>query len=158
MAEAIEKKKVRLGVVLGLLSGANLSQAFTVLRPRFVRRLVLVNPTSRLKPSIVTRSIDWLERFLPLGLPLGRLSRGFDSRPFLHRIRCPVLILLTSEASHYEKSEEAILSRSIPNAWATALPTSRQELHLPAVVSLIKEFFEVPVKRPQKNVQRAVNL
>jgi len=107
--------------------------------PRNMRRLVLIDAKARLKQSAVERGIEWLENFLPLGLPLRPLSKAFDPRPLLHRVRCPTLVLKT----HPEDPDAEFLADRIPNAWKKAI--SIQEF-----APIFHDFLEVQTKQPQK--------
>ena len=100
----------------------------------------------------MTKVIDWIESHLPLGLPLRPTNEAFDSRPFLHRLRCPVLIVSTLQAGMVLRAEAAAMHRRIPNAVLTEL---RQNLQLGPqheLGVLVKDLLQRPVKRPQKNL------
>lgn len=140
----LESQKIKRITVCGIRAGAAIAQALSVLDPKQIRRLILLDATTRLEPGVLSRSIDWLERFLPLGLPLRSLSRDFDSRPFLHRIRCPSLVLHSPGAGLYLRSQANYLAHKIPNAWLRPL-YNEQEL-----AALVLEFMQVPTKRSQK--------
>lgn len=144
---------VKWATVLGIGAGATVAQSLSIFWPRIVRRLVILDATTRLKPGIGTRIIDKLERFLPLGLPLRQLSINFDSRPFLHRVRCPTLLLLSPDASQYLYAQARYLSAKIPNSWLVRLSQHHHASELELSTELqgyISEFMDVQVKRPQK--------
>lgn len=147
---------VKRATVFGIGAGSTVAQSLAIFWPRIVRRLVLLDATTRLKPKIGTRIIDKLERFLPLGLPLRQLSINFDSRPFLHRVRCPALILLSPDAGQYLYAQARYLSAKIPNSWLVRLSKrhSASQLELSdELQAYLSEFLSVQVKRPQKPLQ-----
>jgi hypothetical protein len=94
---------------------------------------------------------------LPLGLPLRRVVRGFDSRPFLQRIRCPVLVVSTADDSLEERRDAATMARRMPTAWQMTLQ-GRNKLSVDGgsdertaeFAQLVVEFSEVPARAPQK--------
>ena len=149
------KAKIKRATVLGLGLGGSIAQAIANIDSKFLRKLVLVDATTRVAPNRFTRFIDTLERVIPLGLPLRALSKAFDSRPFLHRIRCPVLILRSPDADAFLDTQSQLLSKEIPNSWFVALsrPVRNESGVLDHDLELIiKDFLEVQVKAPQKNL------
>lgn len=158
LAAVCEVEKLKRLSLLGLGVGAALVQAFAIENQRLVRRVVLVNGTTRLAPSHITRLIDLIERRLPLGLPLRPLSRAFDSRPQLHRLRCPVLVVLSPDASAFERTQAEILSQTIPNCWLEVLRDRfdhHSEILSTELEKLLEEFGGVATKKPQKNLANA---
>ncbi len=157
-AEALEKRLITLGVkrssVFAIGPGGTVGQALAIIAPSLVRRLILLDATARLSPSLLTRVIDRLERHLPLGLPLHKLGGAFDSRPFLHRIRCPVLVATSVDASAYAVAQAAFMSEKIPNAFSLRLSSRTFEYGSLSVelAGLLRTFLQVPVKRPQKGL------
>lgn len=148
------KEGMRRVTVLGVGRGANVALAFTVAAAKLVRRLVVLNGTSRLAPGLFARAVDAVEEFLPLGLPLRPLSKTYDARPTLHRIHCPVLVLVSRQAGSFVRDQAALLAARIPNAWRREL--SQPELAEDGRLSdelrqTLREFLQVPVKRPQKS-------
>lgn len=161
-AQILSQQAAQLGVkratLFGIGPGASVAQALAMQDSKLVRRLVLLNPTTRLLPSMFSKFIDKLERFLPLGLPLRPLSASFDSRPFLHRIDCPSLILSSPDAGHYIISEANFISNKLPNAWHVQLkhsPFTSDNSCSDELENLLKTFLNVPVKRPQKRLAQA---
>lgn len=146
-------ERIKRATIIGVDSGASVAQAFAVRHPKSCRRLILVNPTTRVSPSVFDRAIDSVERFLPLGLPLRRLSKAFDSRPILHRIRCPMLVLSSPEASLFQLSQAEEIARRTPTAWHRKL---KNPYHTDAgelsgeLMQFVEEFLKVSVKQPQK--------
>ena len=151
---AFQSEKIKRATVCGIGAGATVAQGLALKHPKEVRRLVLLDATRRLAPGLVTRAIDKAERLFPLGLPLRRLTKEFDSGPFLHRIHCPTMILNSPSASHYEKEQAAYLSSKIPNSWYDALEhpfRNCSETFSEELQEHLRQFLQVPVKRPQKS-------
>ncbi len=130
-----------------------------------VRRLFLLNPQSRMSPTLSTKIIDRLESCLPLGLPLRPLDNNFDSRSTLHRLRCPTMLAVTPDAGMFLKYEAAQMHKRIPNSLLLPLKYSlphslgnetsqeqQKEAHL-ELLSLLHDLLQRPVKRPQKNLK-----
>lgn len=156
-AEALERELKQLGVkrttLLGAGAGASVAQALAVFHPTIVRRVILVDPTARLSPSLGMRIIDRIEHFLPFGLPLRKLNHAFDSRPFLHRLRCPTLILSTPNAGLFHRQQAAYLAKKIPNARLrelTSAAVSANRQWGDALSAEIKTWSDTPAKRSQK--------
>lgn len=150
----LEEQKIKRLSLFGLGYGGALAQAMAIATPKLVRRVVLVNSATRVHPSEMDLWIDRIERFLPLGLPLRALSKAFDSRPALHRVRCPVLIINSRESTQFERSQAGLLTAKIPNAWYESLDghavDAAGQIH-PLLRDRILQFLDVPAKRPQKN-------
>lgn len=144
--------------VVGIGAGAPLAQALAALSPEVVRRLILVNPTARVSPTFLVRCVDRIEMFLPLGLPLRPLGQSFDSRPLLHRIRCPALVLTTPSASRYVSDQASFIAAKIPNARREELreePWDHSGAIGTELASRLLTFLQVPAKKPQKNRSEA---
>lgn len=123
-----------------------LTQHLCLSRPKLGRSLVFVDATSRGHPSRIMRIADAIERTLPLGLPLRKNIKGFDSKPSLHRFRCPVMIAVSKQATDYEEGESKMMAKALPTAWYVKLE-GREEEQLGA---LLVEFQGVAAKCPQK--------
>ncbi len=156
-ADAVERELKQLGVkratLLGAGAGSSVVQALAVFHPSIVRRVILVDPTARLSPSLGMRFIDRIEHFLPFGLPLRKLNSAFDSRPFLHRLRCPTLILSTPAAGLFHRQQAAYLAKKIPNARLrelTAAAVNPDRHWGDALSAEIKIWSDTPAKRSQK--------
>ena len=156
-ADAVERELKQLGVkratLLGAGAGASVVQALAVFHPTVVRRVILVDPTARLSPSLGMRIIDRIEHFLPFGLPLRKLNSAFDSRPFLHRLRCPTLILSTPNAGLFHRQQAAYLAKKIPNARLRELTSAAVNPYRhwgEALAAEIKIWSDTPAKRSQK--------
>ena len=150
--ERLIKRGVKRSTILAAGSACNVAQAMAVAFPGSVRRLALVDPQSRMSPTLSTKIIDWLESHLPLGLPLRPTNEAFDSRPFLHRLRCPVLIVSTERAGMLLRSEAATMHRRIPNAVLAQLKTVSGSSYQHDIGALVKDLLQRAVKRPQKNL------
>ena len=122
-------------------------QALALQELKLVRTVAFVDASTRAHPSYFTRLVDRLEHALPLGLPLRLHEQGFDAKPFLQRIRCPVLVITSSKASAYERSEAAVLEAGLPTAWRVELEAAGEAEKL---ATLVLEFQEVPAKCPRK--------
>ena len=149
--------------VLGIGGDAGLAMQFAVSAQRNVRRLIVINATSRRRPGPAMRLIDRLEAALPLGFPFRSVNKEFDARPMLHRIHCPTLIIteatvLPFTALPFVEQQAALLSARIPNAWRIPLPSrivdSTGKLS-DQFCKMLFEFSQVPVKRPQKGAADA---
>ena len=88
-----------------------------------------------------------------LGYRFARFRNPIDARPALHRIHCPVLVLVTCATSVFLHEQSKLISDRIPNAWWKEL----EQAHLTEDGSfseelrqILREFLQVPVKRPQK--------
>lgn len=143
---ALAEKSVRQCSLVGFGAASAIVQQLLLLEPKLVRTLTLVDGASRAHPSLLMKIADKLEAFLPLGLPLRLKKSGFDSKPFLQRMRCPVLIVSTAQSSAYIKQQAELLSQRIPTSWRCALKSGDQASELS---KLILEFEEVPAKCPQ---------
>lgn len=138
--------------ILGIGSGAFVAQALSFLYPKIVRRLILVNAQCSPQFSLAGRVINFVDRFFPAGLPFAANAIDFDPRSSLHRVRCPVLVVVSRHADPYLKKDAQLLVRKIPNSWV-------RELDLPggntapesstALEGVIREFLEIPVKCAQ---------
>lgn len=150
--ERLVRLSVKRSTILAAGSACNVAQAMAVAFPGSVRRLALVDPQSRMFPTAMTKIIDWIESHLPLGLPLRPTSDEFDSRPFLHRLRCPVLIVSTQRAGLMLRSEAQAMHRRIPNAILENLKPVSGSSYQHELGALVKDLLQRPVKRPQKNL------
>ena len=138
---------VRQAHMIACGAAASLIQGVALRDLKLLRTAVLIDATTRPHPSRRDRIIDRLEHALPLGLPFRSGIEGFDSKPYLQRIRCPVLVVTTHHATPFLKSEAEVLATGLPTAWIASLPEQNSEQELAALVA---EFQEVPAKSPQK--------
>ncbi|WKZ56248.1 MAG: hypothetical protein QY326_05780 [Bdellovibrionota bacterium] len=112
-----------------------------------VRTAVFIDASTRPHPTRFQRLIDRLEEIMPLGLPLRLRTEGFDGRAFLHRIRCPALVVTGPASSEFHLHQAELMARHLPTAWRVHLESSSAEL----LCNLVCEFQDVPAKCPQKN-------
>ena len=144
---------IRQGTFIACGACGALGQFLALTQQKLVRKLVLVDASTRAHPSALTRLIDRIEHYLPLGLPLRFRSVGFDSKPFLQRIRCPSLIIVTSAASFHERSEGKLIAGMVPTSWHIELNVERAAEEFS---NLMQAFEDAPAKCPQKNRGEAV--
>jgi hypothetical protein len=99
--------------------------------------------------------IDRIEALLPLGLPLRNASNAFDARAFLHRIHCPVLVLVSAGAGEFVREQSRVIAKRVPNAWLRQLEGEALvgDVLTAEAEQCVESFFEVPTKRPQKNLE-----
>lgn len=144
----LHAKGIRQASFVGFGAAGTLVQNLCLLEPKTVRTAVLFRAASRAHPSVVGRIVDRLESSLPLGLPLRLAVGGFDSRPFLQRIRCPVLIVVPPGASVDERRDAEMMAKRMPTAWEIVLGA---ENVVDEFTQRVLEFTDVPAKAPQKN-------
>lgn len=149
LIELIRANGVRQSSFVGLGDAASIAQYLTMLEPKSVRTLILVDATSRSHPTRLSRFIDRVEELLPLGLPLRMKSEAFDSKPFLQRIRCPTLIVTSIDADPFLDSQSQMFAHRIPTSWPVKLSSPDPDVEL---AELVIEFEQIPAKCPQKRV------
>jgi pimeloyl-ACP methyl ester carboxylesterase len=133
-------------ISLGRASDAVLAACLEEVRA--VRTLLLYNASARLEDHWLDRLAARLESSLPMGLPFRTRVKGFDARPFLQRIRCPVLIGVAEGASPVLARQAALLAAHIPTSWLLRLPETGTAASL---CRLMQDFDQVPARCPQKN-------
>ena len=141
--------------LLGHGSGAGIVQLAAHQLSKQVRRIVVINGTTRPASTALERMVDRLERFFPLGLPLRRRQTELDTRVFLHRIHCPALVLISPDANQRVKAESEYLASKLPNSWLVKLEQECSDgdklVITDELAQLLTAFDKVPTKRPQKN-------
>jgi pimeloyl-ACP methyl ester carboxylesterase len=147
MAALLDRNPIRQASFVAFAAAAALVQNFCLTDLRSVRTVVFVDATTRPHPSLFDRWVDWLEQSLPLGLPLRSSGQAFDAKAFLQRIRCPALIVTSSRAGAYERSEAEVMSRALPTAWEQDLASGNEAEEL---AQLVYEFQDIPARCPQK--------
>ncbi|MCB0329908.1 MAG: hypothetical protein KDD70_09595 [Bdellovibrionales bacterium] len=147
----IEENALRHFSIIAFGGASTLAQYVALKNSKNVRSLVLVDGSCRPHPSWMQRLIDRAERRLPLGLPLRRNHPGFDGMPYLHRVRCPVLLVVSSLASPYQSEQAEYMRRNLATAWLYRLEGS---LRAESLVEALEVFQTLPVKCPQKNVTK----
>lgn len=156
LADAVSEKGIRWLYAVGVKEGSTLAQAMAIRHSKLIRRLMLIDPQSRKEGTTMASFIDKLESYIPCGLPLRKLGDDFDSRSDIHRVHTPSLIILTEEATSFEKAESDFLFNRLPNAWLGVLSnTAIRGASLKSKIELLLkqaiDFKEVAVKSPQKN-------
>ena len=149
VVELMNVMGIRQASFVGVAHAGSVVQHFALLHLKRVRRIVLVNGRTRPHPTWCTRAIDWIESRLPLGLPLRTPRGSFDSKSFLHQIRCPCLIVLTADAGAELVSQGELLAAHLPTAWLVRLEPGQGASRL---AELIDEFQDVAAKKPRKNI------
>lgn len=149
----LDDLNIRLATFISFADSGTLVQQLALEELKKIKTLVLFDPTCRAHPSLLMKLTDKIESFLPLGLPLRITNSSYDSKPFLHRIRCPVLIIATTNLSSYEKDQIQVFSEKLPCAWNFSV--SENDFH-DQLSELIDNFQEVPTKCPQKTKMRGI--
>jgi hypothetical protein len=126
---------------------ASLLLFFALSFPKLTRSLILTNAVTRPEETQMSRIIDSLEKFLPLGLPL-RSSHNYDVKPYLQRVRCPTLVLCSEAKETYIYKQSQVLSERLPICWHEKVNFSDDQ----ATLNAIYQFLQVPVKCPQKGI------
>lgn len=143
---------VRQASVIGMGAGAALAQNLALTNPKAVRSLAIVDSSSRPHPTRWERAVDWLEERLPFGLPLRLGSHGFNVKAYVHRLRCPLLVIATSRASAFIREELASIALRAPTAWRVLL-SGTLESQIAELSDTLLDFQDTPAKCPQKNVK-----
>lgn len=157
LVEMIAKLGVRQASLIGMGAGASLAQNAALAEPKTVRSMVVVDAASRPHPSRWERAVDAVEQRLPFGLPLRLGSSGFNVRAYLHRFRCPLLVVSTRRAGTFIREELRQLALMAPTAWQVDLAAVPADEEATSFTDTILSFQETPAKCPQKNVkERAV--
>lgn len=143
---------VRQASVVGMGAGAALAQNLALSNPKTVRSLAIVDSSSRPHPTRWERCVDWIEEHLPFGLPLRLGSSGFNVKAYVHRLRCPLLVIVTSRASAFIREELHSLASRAPTAWKVAL-SGPVETQIADLSEALLNFQDTPAKCPQKNVK-----
>lgn len=132
--------------LLGIDWGGSVVVQYCSDQPRNMRRALFWNARARLRRTSMDRVVEWIEQYLPLGLPLRPLSKAFDPRPILHRVRCPALVIVEESSDESLIAESEFLGARIPNAWV-------KKIKIQNLAAEFEEFLEVPTKQPQKNLR-----
>ena len=136
---------IRAATLLGVGEVGTAAIALTLAERRRIRRLILIDTPVRPQSTWREGVIRWLEDRLPLGLPFRKDSKGFDARSYLQRIRCPTLVITTSDAERDLQAQAEHESRALATAWFDSIDNSID------FMARLVAFMEVPAKRPQKN-------
>ena len=142
-----ERKMKQISLVCwGAASSVGLN--LCLLSPKLVRSIILVDAALRPRSTTLTRLADYLEQFLPLGLPLRLRSKDFDARSLLQRVRAPSLVVSTQQAGEFLRNQAHTFSARLPTAWGLNLNNSAGASE--ELVTAILEFQNVPARAPQK--------
>lgn len=150
LAAALSELGLRQASIVGFGAASIVAQNLALRDAKLVRTLTLIDASCRPHPSVYSRAVDWLERSLPMGLPFRHRDKGFYSKPFLQRLRCPTLIVNTSRADPHLQEQSTVLLSALPTAWYFNLEAQNEAQTLR---DLLLDFETVPAKRPQKNKQ-----
>lgn len=151
LPELLTAEKIRQASFLCFGASANLVESLLLTEPKAVRTLVVVDAPSRPHPSTWDRLVDKVERFLPLGLPLRLGTVGFNVQAYLHRVRCPLLVVTTPKAGAFLQGDAEGVALSAPTAWRIVL--TDEQLSQGLLSETIVQFQDTPAKCPQKNVK-----
>jgi len=148
--DVLQVQRIRQASFLGFGAAATVLLALSQRELKLLRSLIMVDASTRPHPPLHVRIMDRIESRLPLGLPLRWACKGFDAKPFLQRVRCPVLIVSSAGSSSYMQTEAKRMGKSMPTAWTAQLSEHEpaQELSV-----LVREFQDIPAKCPQKNLR-----
>ncbi len=137
--------KLRHYSIVGFEGAGNLAQNLYLANANSVRSMILVNSSSRPAPSNFDKIMQKIEKTLPMGLPFRKRSAEFDSKSYLQRMRCPVLVACTAKASEYVNKQYDILLDGLPTSWGVKINKNLDEFS-----SIVKDFESVPAKCPQR--------
>jgi|GEM_PF-5147571 len=71
------------------------------------------------------------------------------TKSLLHRIRCPVLIITTSQSSEAQETEAQFLAQAVPTAWHV-MATGDEQQASDCMLDALRRFLKVPAKCPQR--------
>ena len=145
----LAEQSVRQASLVAMGSAAALIQNIGLEDVKLVRSLVIIDGTCRPHPNWKDRFIDRVESALPLGLPFRGTTEGFDSKPYLQRLRCPILLVLTHLATDFMRNQAMEMAGRLPTSWLVDLTADSEPSKLG---DLVENFQDVPVKCPQKRV------
>ncbi len=139
---------VRQASFVGFGASCSTVQHYALIDLKLVRSMALIDGATRAHPSRATLALDWLESHLPLGLPARASSKGFDAKPFLHSLRCPVLVVSSRAGDAHSRAEAQVLSARLPTAWYADISPEPNEAA--ALSNLVQNFQQFPAKCPQR--------
>ena len=153
LLELFKELKVRQNSLVAYGPASTIAQNLYLTEAKNIKSLVLIDPSTSPKPGLFQKVIKWLEAKLPLGLPFRSPGYAFDSRSLLQRIRCPVLVVLRSDANSYLRQEAELIVSACPTSMIQHLSSGSEELG--ELMGQIEKFQAVPSKCPQKNLRAA---
>lgn len=147
LKNVMREQGIRQTSIVAIGAAGTLALNMCLLDAKLVRVVALIDSAMRPHSTLLTRCADWLEQFLPLGLPLRLRTSDFDARSLMQRVRCPVLLVTTPQASEYLLQQSREMSLRFPTAWQVELSEQAYESKLSEI---IVEFYEVPARAPQR--------
>ena len=140
---AMEQAAVRRATVVGAGSAGIAIFRWCCSNLKEIRRVVLIDVATRRRPSKCQAVLERIGNLLPAGLP-GRHSGGSpDIRSDLHRLRCPVLLLVSRDAEAFIKKDNVLMHQHIPNSWL-------KEIIAGAWGAEVEQFLDVAAKQPRR--------
>lgn len=155
LAEILKQLGIRQVSMIGLGGAATLAQNLALAHPKLVRTLAVVDATSRPHPTRWERIVDRVEENLPFGLPLRLGTRSFNIKSYVHRLRCPLLVIGTKRAGMFVRNELESVSRLAPTAWHVMVEHDDADQEIDELTTTLLAFQDVPAKCPQKNTMVA---
>lgn len=138
---------IRYGAVLGVGEGSVIAQHLAITRPKICQSLIVVDPVFELSETFLGRFVARVESVLPLGLPLRIGGDQFASAPFLHRIRCPTLVVVSAQVGAASAREMESMARRIPNAWYQMLNATDDSVEF---IELVRTFLPIRNRHPMR--------
>lgn len=138
-----KERKLKQARVVGLGAAAVLAQKIALEDPKEIRNLAIIDGAPVAKQGWWQRTLSKLDELSPFGLPFRVTGKGFDARPFLHRLRCPVLLV-----EYLGGGELKLLERLIPTAGFLSLSAVPQKVA--ALCDAVQKHQSVPAKFPMR--------
>jgi pimeloyl-ACP methyl ester carboxylesterase len=155
LQDFLDSSAIRNASFIAFENSSVLIQALVLKKPKLVRSLVFIDPRTREKSTAFSELIAKLENYLPLGLPFRSDFDGFDGKPFLQRIRCPMLLLLRTSSDPYLNEQIKVMNSSAPTSFFADISSFAADEVESKLDQTIRNFFDVPAKFPQKNLKYA---
>jgi len=149
LESALADRGLRHCPIIGIGESALIVHHFAVFRPKICQSIILIDPVFQLAVTRFTRLINWVEQILPLGLPLRVGTDSFISAPFLHRIRCPTLVINSGKEGVEQEEAISSMTRRIPNGWFRRLGREAPEADL---IESISSFLPVRHRYPMRRL------
>lgn len=130
--------------IVGVGEGAIIAHYLAVYRPKLCQSLILIDPVFERLSTWLSRLVDRIERVLPLGLPLRVGTDSFLPAPFLHRIRCPTLVVSSRGTGVGGEDATALMTQRIPNGWYESVKADAE------VADCIRSFLPVRHRYPMR--------
>lgn len=156
LAELMPSLGMKQASLIGFGAAATLAQNLALCQPKLVRTLAVIDSSTRPHPTRWERLVDHLEERLPFGLPLRLGSQGFNIKSYVHRLRCPLLVVGTPKASSFIRAELKSLAALAPTAWEAWIAGESAEAESHSLTATLLAFQDVPAKCPQKRSAIAV--